>query len=363
MISSKARFRITVSTAMIAAALALAPSPAIAQTTTYQIRDMSLSRALREFGRVSGRQIIYTEDLVRGRRAPELRGAFTPEVALQRLLEGSGLRSETTPTGAIMILRASPLPGEAQAGGAAADEAGAQGETAVAEILVIGERFTLNADVRRTEDDPQPYVVLTREALERSGATTVEDAIKQDLPMASFPQSNSQVADPRGNSTRIALRGLDADETLILIDGRRVGATSVAGSPQQPDLSAIPLASIERIEILPATASGIYGGGATGGVVNVILRRDSSAARPPGSATAIPTTAPRRPGISISTPASRSIPKPASPSPAAFRTAIPCWSRSATCCNSAASKSSPTIRPSSSPMRRRRSARPPTSAA
>src|SRR6185436_13393963 len=59
----------------------------------------------------------------------------------------------------------------------------------------------------------------------------------------------------------------------ILVDGHRV-AEGQQGSPMQPDINGIPLMAIERIEVLPTTASGIYGGGATGGVVNIVLRRD-----------------------------------------------------------------------------------------
>jgi outer membrane receptor protein involved in Fe transport len=58
------------------------------------------------------------------------------------------------------------------------------------------------------------------------------------------------------------------------VDGHRLSSTAVASTPMQSDLNGIPLAAIERIEVLPTTASGIYGGSATGGVVNVVLRRD-----------------------------------------------------------------------------------------
>lgn len=46
------------------------------------------------------------------------------------------------------------------------------------------------------------------------------------------------------------------------------------GVASQPDINAIPVSAIERIEVLPSTAAGIYGGGATGGVINIILRHD-----------------------------------------------------------------------------------------
>ena len=51
------------------------------------------------------------------------------------------------------------------------------------------------------------------------------------------------------------------NQTLILIDGRRVAEMNYLGSNAQPDINGIPLAAVERIEVLPTSASGIYGGG------------------------------------------------------------------------------------------------------
>jgi len=80
-----------------------------------------------------------------------------------------------------------------------------------------------------------------------------------------------------GNYSSINLRGLGENQTLILVDGRRLpprpGVVSGFG---QPDINGIPLAMIERIEVLPSTSSGIYGGGATGGMINIITRKDFS---------------------------------------------------------------------------------------
>src|SRR5262249_26819462 len=83
-------------------------------------------------------------------------------------------------------------------------------------------------------------------------------------------------AGPRGNTSSIDLRGLGQSQTLVLVDGRRAADHSILGGQLQPDLNSIPLSQIERIEVLPASASGIYGGSATGGVVNVVLRHNYS---------------------------------------------------------------------------------------
>jgi len=137
-----------------------------------------------------------------------------------------------------------------------------------------------NMDLLRTEYDVQPYSIIGREMIVRSGATTVEDLLKQQLTMStSFSSSAQNATGSMGSASSFSLRGLSASETLILINGRRVagvgrGRNSEAGD--QPDLNGIPLSAIERIEVLPASASAIYGSSAVGGVINVILRQDYS---------------------------------------------------------------------------------------
>jgi outer membrane receptor protein involved in Fe transport len=67
---------------------------------------------------------------------------------------------------------------------------------------------------------------------------------------------------------------LGANHTLILVDGRRLANWNQLGEGNQADINGIPLAAIDRIEVLPASASGIYGANAVGGVINVVLRRN-----------------------------------------------------------------------------------------
>jgi outer membrane receptor protein involved in Fe transport len=87
-------------------------------------------------------------------------------------------------------------------------------------------------------------------------------------------QSSSQIYGGQlGNTSSISLRGLGASQTLILVDGRRSASLSFEGTNEQPDINGIPLAAIDRIEILPSSASAIYGGSAVGGVINIILKK------------------------------------------------------------------------------------------
>jgi hypothetical protein len=67
----------------------------------------------------------------------------------------------------------------------------------------------------------------------------------------------------------IELRGLGATQALILLDGTLARPHQRLGIAIQPDINGIPLSAIERIEVLPVTVSAIYGGSATGGVINI----------------------------------------------------------------------------------------------
>ena len=143
----------------------------------------------------------------------------------------------------------------------------------MAEILVVGRR-TQNADIRRFEDDVQPYTVATQAEILRAHRNDIDDFILEP--------DHLQHDDPSFHASRSAdvmssinLRGLGAQDTLVLVDGRRMPpfATSTTGFTQS-DLNAIPLRAIERIEVLTGAAGGIHGFGALGGVVNVVLDRD-----------------------------------------------------------------------------------------
>src|SRR5262249_35178148 len=125
---------------------------------------------------------------------------------------------------------------------------------------------------------PQPYVVFAAEQIQQSQATTLNDFFKTRLPMNALQESQGQVnVDSGGSRSVINLRGLGENQTLVLVDGRRMPNFNNDNQGfGQGDLNGIPLAAIERIEVLPSTASGIYGGGATGGVVNVITRKNYS---------------------------------------------------------------------------------------
>ncbi|MBG6078447.1 TonB-dependent receptor [Rubrivivax gelatinosus] len=124
---------------------------------------------------------------------------------------------------------------------------------------------------RAASEGALPVTVISREQLDTSGATTVAEFVRNTTfaGAGNFrPQSGSSAQAFAG----VDLRGLGSNRTLVLIDGRRVAKAPNVGD--SVDMNSIPMAAVERIEILTDGASAIYGSDAIGGVVNIITRKD-----------------------------------------------------------------------------------------
>ena len=130
-------------------------------------------------------------------------------------------------------------------------------------IEVVGSRIK-RVDVESSE----PVIVLEREQLERSGLMSVGD-ILQDLTVHGAAL-NTTVNNGGDGTTRIDLRNLGPQRTLVLVDGRRW----IPGIDGSVDLNSIALAVVERIEVLKDGASALYGSDAIAGVVNITTRKD-----------------------------------------------------------------------------------------
>ncbi|WP_165186010.1 TonB-dependent receptor [Caulobacter soli] len=220
-----------------------------------------LADALRDLSVRGGADLLFAPDIIGDLRNARVSGALQVEPILQRLLEGTGLGYRRVGGGAYIVFRLEP------------DQ-----PTALPEVLVIG-RKTQNADIRRTENDIQAYRVADAEDIRASHADNLDQFLRTRQPSNAQRQGPSQDPDAQFGSNRseVNLHGLGASQTLVLVDGARMpGGPSLALDLEmsQPDLNGLPLLAIERVESLTGTAGGIYGPGATGGVVNVILKRD-----------------------------------------------------------------------------------------
>lgn len=131
------------------------------------------------------------------------------------------------------------------------------------------------------EDSAVQAFSVGREEIVSSGALSIIDVLSE-LPATgggsgtfSTSTSGALSGDTPPGAASVSLRGLGASSTLTLINGRRASITSFAqGQENFIDVNAIPLAAIERVDILPNGASAIYGADAVAGVVNYILRDD-----------------------------------------------------------------------------------------
>ncbi|MFC4821809.1 TonB-dependent receptor domain-containing protein [Dokdonella ginsengisoli] len=246
----------------------------------YRLPAGELSAALGEFAQQSGIQLLYDSTLVSGRRTPGLQGGYSVEAALARLLRDSELEALAVADGTFIVRRL-PKP--------AAKEEPREIRVPVPAPAMTTELSTVTV---RDEDFQRlaaqgvtPVTEITREQIDASGYATLFDLLKAQpgMQVANQPEAMASSSDANfrtgaAGAAAVALRRLGSKSTLFLVDGRRIAGYGLAqdGSGTVPDLNAIPLAMVERIQILRDGASAIYGADAVAGVVNVILRHDFS---------------------------------------------------------------------------------------
>jgi outer membrane cobalamin receptor len=114
-------------------------------------------------------------------------------------------------------------------------------------------------------ESPWSITVLSSEALEKTGARSLGDALRPVLGMDI--KSNGY----QGSLTSMRLRGNSAEQVLVLVDGMRVSSPLLGVA----DFSTIPVHDIERVEVIRGASSALYGADAVGGVVNVITKKPS----------------------------------------------------------------------------------------
>jgi iron complex outermembrane receptor protein len=138
------------------------------------------------------------------------------------------------------------------------------------EVVVTGSRIR-----RKDLTTPAPVTVVTREQFESSGRMTIGDYL-QTMPeqgnAPNFQLNTGGINYGADGATRINLRSLGVQRTLVLINGRRVVPGGL-GASAAVDLNTIPTEAIDRVEVLKDGASAVYGSDAIAGVVNIITRK------------------------------------------------------------------------------------------
>ncbi|MGC4110317.1 MAG: TonB-dependent receptor [Nocardioides sp.] len=263
-------------TSVFAASVCLAAlgAPAQAAENGFSIPAGTLRDVLIAFGRQAKRPIIYPADKVRGQTSRGFRGTASPERALDEILKGTRFGWRVNSSGAFAIRYEGAHQGDAT-GPTGAAVIDAAEEPAAPEIVVTG------SNIRGSGSIGAPMVGISAEDIARSGRSSVAEVLR-DLPQnfqggVEGDQLSIGLSRVGNNGANVSagqgmnLRGLGPLSTLTLVNGRRM-----PGSGQYAefvDISNIPAAVLDRIEVVTDGASAIYGSDAVGGVVNLILKK------------------------------------------------------------------------------------------
>ena len=265
------------------------------QQVPFDIPPGSLAKALIEFSKQAHIQVLSSGDRTKQATTDGLSGTFTIRAGLTRLLKNSGLRFKSMGMDAVAIeattndgARNGETPAAAGDAHAAAlaqvDEtpsskaSGKDPQTVesaekheqkaalLEEVIVTGSRIPTVAGQQVV-----PVRGYTREQLDRSGQTRITDFLNT-LPDVSLGSPDSAAGPTYANQATIRMHGLPVGTTLVLLNGRRVNNNNYGFF----DLNIIPMAAVERIDVLPVGASAIYGSDALAGAVNFILKKEFS---------------------------------------------------------------------------------------
>lgn len=137
------------------------------------------------------------------------------------------------------------------------------------------------SSIKRTDaEGPAPVTIVTRKEIERSGATTINELVKNIAALDIIDQGELTGNSPVGSGTStLQIRGLNERNLLVLLNGRRLPVNALqdgSGAGAAVDVNNIPLSAIDRVEILKDGGSAIYGSDAIAGVINFITRRNYS---------------------------------------------------------------------------------------
>lgn len=117
-----------------------------------------------------------------------------------------------------------------------------------------------------------PVTVMRMDDLKKQGISTIEQVMSNISAGQSSQGTSQSVGSGTGGASFADLRGIGANKTLVLLNGRRLANNAYDSSA--PDLNMIPFAALERVEVLRDGASSLYGSDAVGGVINFITKKD-----------------------------------------------------------------------------------------
>lgn len=247
-------------TSLMASAWAAEPAtaaPATAATTqaaqALQLPAQPLAAALRQLAREAGVPILFADDAVAGHQASALQGRYTPRQALEQLLAGSGLNIEQRGGGFAVVPAARAAASTAALASQQSDSTPSAG--ALGAVTVVSSRAP-----RAIDETPNTVWVIGNEEIEQQARAGVplKEMLGQLVPSLDL---GGQMRTNFGQN----LRGRPAQ---VMIDGISLNGSRTLSR----QFDSIDPFNIERIEVLSG-ATAIYGGNATGGIINIITKR------------------------------------------------------------------------------------------
>ncbi len=304
--------RVSAAIAMVTVWLVMPMADVIAQgsqggkVVEYDIPAQSLETALQVVADRLSLQILYSPGDLKGVSTRGLKGAYSTKEAIDRLIEGTGLTASFNGQNAVAIRPRGDEKKTGAQGGASnarptvvaqAQEQSESATTLERTTSEAGDEEGRNATERDQKSGPlrmekievtgthissvvpiAPIMTISRDEIEHSGYQSVGEVMRALPQNAGGGQNIGNIgAQGSGNTLSVSLgstanlRGLGSDASLSLINGHRL---AYDGNSNGTDISIIPLAAVERIEVLTDGASAVYGSDAVAGVVNFILRRD-----------------------------------------------------------------------------------------
>ncbi len=269
---------------------------------TFDLPGGPAEETLKLFAKQAGREIVFAGAAVAQVKTNPVTGELPPREALSALLANTGLvATEDNKSGAFAVRREAPVEKNAPARlqekpATEGTQSGMRVEDGVVKLETVQITGTRVRGLLEGST-AQPVLTIDSAQIDRTGAQSIGDLLRYIPQVSAFTtgQGNTQATtttlinvqtgtttlgaaagtvDAAAGRVTATIRGAPAGATLLLIDGKRVPKNSQKSSGDGYDLNGIPLAAVERIEVLLDGASSVYGADAMGGVINVILKKN-----------------------------------------------------------------------------------------
>lgn len=274
----------------------------------FHVAEQKLGAALESIARTTNASVLYPYELADLAGMNEVSGHMTPDEALGILLRNTELSGQLTEGGVIVVTAPASQTTESTEKSmekqtraswtsllaglavtlAGAETAAAEGDEDASRILEQVVVTGVRGEPRSILDSPTPIDVFSSEDLERVPQIGLFESLRYLVPSINLPQRAGG-----GTATFIAsagLRGLNPDQTLILVNGKRRHKTALINTSTGlysgsagVDLNMIPNSAIARIEVLRDGAAAQYGSDAIAGVINIILKDNAEGGELTGS--------------------------------------------------------------------------------